>query len=93
MQTTHTRRIMRAPLDAPSPFTGPVLATPEEPDRPVPPTAMDVLILIAPPPPGAATRRSTAIPELLARDVGGRSPDGREAVPAPALAVVPLDCT
>lgn len=88
MPTTHARRITRAALDAPSPFTSPVLATPDEPNRPVPPTAIDVLIA---PPPEAATRRSTAIPELLARDVGGRSPDEREAVPA--AVAVPLDCT
>lgn len=86
--TTHARRIKRAALDAPSPFTSPVLATPDEPDRPAPPpTATDVLIA---PPPAAETRRNTAIPELLARDVGGRSPDEREAVTA--TVAVPLVC-
>jgi hypothetical protein len=84
---THARRIIRAEAndDVPSPFTSPVLITPDGPPKPnrpplptLPPTAIDGLV--APPP--TETRRGTAMPETLVRDVGGRRPEGRRK-PAP----------
>jgi hypothetical protein len=91
--TTHTRRIMRALADRPwaSPFTGPILLAPVNPNLPppLPPpsTAIDVdidtrLAPLAPTP--AEEARSTAIPEAPTRDVGARTLDGRRRPLAPA---------
>jgi hypothetical protein len=93
---SHARRIIRAETndDVPSPFTTPVLITPDEPPRPnrppptllppplILPTAIDGLVAPPPPPPPTETRRGTAMPETLVRDVGGRRPEGRRK-PAP----------
>jgi hypothetical protein len=99
---THTRRIMRALADRlwASPFTGPILFAPVNPNfpPPLPPpsTAIDVdidtrLAPLAPTPPEEA--RGTAIPEAPTRDVGARRLDGRRKPLAPAAVTLNDDGT
>jgi hypothetical protein len=93
---------MRALADLPcaSPFTGPILFTPVNPNLPPPfppeSTAIDVdvdtrLAPLAPTP--AEEARSTAIPEAPTRDVGARRLDGRRKPLTPAAVTLDDDGT
>jgi hypothetical protein len=91
----HTRRIMRALAD-PSPFTGPILFAPVNPNLPPPSTAIgvDIDTRLAPLAPTAAEEaRNIAIPEAPTRDVGARRLDGRRKPLAPAADTLDDDGT
>jgi len=78
-QMAQARRIMRALVDAPSPFRAPTFVTLDAPNRPL--VVIDSRFVLPP------EARGGAIPEAPTRDVGGRRPDGREEA-APAAATL-----
>jgi hypothetical protein len=92
---------MRELVDWPwaSPFAGPILFTPVNPNLPppLPPPStaidVDIDIRLAPLAPTPEEARGTAIPEAPARDVGARRLDGRRRPLVPAAVTLDDDGT